>query len=314
MTWASLTQWTRGSARQSHRPRWTYRRVARAGDRPARPERRRKVHTDQHAARLSSAHRRDGPRLRPRCPRDRARIRQDRLHAGERFLHRQHERRAFRPLHGRTRRPALRQKRWSAPTKRSSMSASARSVPQGQHLLAGHEAARQAGPGARARPQAAHPRRAYQRPRSHGAPAHDPAHQEIRKEGSVRLLISSHLLRDIDETCDEVLILKQGRIAALCNIEAERRSNRNFMELETVGATEKFSVKHPRTWLRMRVLSRRTHQACDARPHRSARSVCHCRRTGSADSPHEPAARFSRRHLPAGDGQRESGRPTHVGL
>jgi ABC-2 type transport system ATP-binding protein len=66
--------------------------------------------------------------------------------------------------------------------------------------------------------------------------------KEIRKEGSVKLLISSHLLRDIDETCDEALILKNGRIAALCNIEAERRSNRSFMELETVGATEKFSV------------------------------------------------------------------------
>jgi len=66
--------------------------------------------------------------------------------------------------------------------------------------------------------------------------------KEIRQQGSVRLLISSHLLRDIDETCDEVLILKDGRIAALCNIEEERRSNRSFMELETVGATEKFSV------------------------------------------------------------------------
>ena len=66
--------------------------------------------------------------------------------------------------------------------------------------------------------------------------------KDIRKEGSVRLLISSHLLRDIDEVCDEVLILKNGRIAALCNIEAERRSNRSFMELETVGATEQFSV------------------------------------------------------------------------
>jgi ABC-2 type transport system ATP-binding protein len=66
--------------------------------------------------------------------------------------------------------------------------------------------------------------------------------KEIRKEGSVRLLISSHLLRDIDETCDEVLILKNGKIAALCNIEEERRSNRSFMELETVGATERFSV------------------------------------------------------------------------
>jgi len=64
--------------------------------------------------------------------------------------------------------------------------------------------------------------------------------QEIRKEGSIRLLISSHLLRDIDETCDEVLILKQGRIAALRNIEEERRSHRNFIELETVGAIGAF--------------------------------------------------------------------------
>jgi ABC-2 type transport system ATP-binding protein len=66
--------------------------------------------------------------------------------------------------------------------------------------------------------------------------------KDIRKEGSIRLLISSHLLRDIDETCDEVLILKNGRIASLCNIEEERRSNRSFIELETVGATERFTV------------------------------------------------------------------------
>jgi ABC-2 type transport system ATP-binding protein len=66
--------------------------------------------------------------------------------------------------------------------------------------------------------------------------------KDIRKEGSIRLLISSHLLRDIDETCDEVLILKDGSIAALRNIEEERRSNRSFVELETVGATERFSV------------------------------------------------------------------------
>src|SRR5580658_1122016 len=64
--------------------------------------------------------------------------------------------------------------------------------------------------------------------------------KEIRKEGSIRLLISSHLLRDIDETCDEVLILKQGRVAALRNIEEERRSNRNFIEMETVGSTTEF--------------------------------------------------------------------------
>jgi ABC-2 type transport system ATP-binding protein len=66
--------------------------------------------------------------------------------------------------------------------------------------------------------------------------------REVRDDGDVRLLISSHLLRDIDETCDEVLILKNGKIAALCNLDEERRSNRSFLELETVGATERFSV------------------------------------------------------------------------
>jgi ABC-2 type transport system ATP-binding protein len=67
--------------------------------------------------------------------------------------------------------------------------------------------------------------------------------KEIRREGNIRLLISSHLLRDIDETCDEVLILKDGRIAALRNIEEERNSHRNFIELETVGANEQFSTR-----------------------------------------------------------------------
>jgi ABC-2 type transport system ATP-binding protein len=67
--------------------------------------------------------------------------------------------------------------------------------------------------------------------------------KDIRKQGGTRLLISSHLLRDIDETCDEVLILNKGRIAAISNIEEERRSHRNFIELEMVGSTEGFAEK-----------------------------------------------------------------------
>jgi ABC-2 type transport system ATP-binding protein len=65
---------------------------------------------------------------------------------------------------------------------------------------------------------------------------------EVRDSGHTRLLISSHLLRDIDETCDEVIILKSGRIAAICNLEAERRANRRFVELETVAAGEQFGA------------------------------------------------------------------------
>ena len=67
--------------------------------------------------------------------------------------------------------------------------------------------------------------------------------KEIRKEGSMHMLISSHLLRDIDETCDEVLILKKGSIAAISNIEEERRSHRNFIEMEMTGNTEAFAGK-----------------------------------------------------------------------
>src|SRR5437763_16356100 len=57
--------------------------------------------------------------------------------------------------------------------------------------------------------------------------------QEIRDAGNMHVVISSHLLRDIDECCDEVIILRDGNIAAICNIEEERRLNRKFLELET---------------------------------------------------------------------------------
>ena len=64
--------------------------------------------------------------------------------------------------------------------------------------------------------------------------------REVRDAGGVNLLISSHLLRDVDETCDEVLILKNGRVAAIHNLEEERRANQRFVELETVGARDEF--------------------------------------------------------------------------
>lgn len=56
--------------------------------------------------------------------------------------------------------------------------------------------------------------------------------REIRDTGAVSILISSHLLHDIEECCDEVLILKDGRIAALCNLEEQRKANLKFLELE----------------------------------------------------------------------------------
>jgi ABC-2 type transport system ATP-binding protein len=58
---------------------------------------------------------------------------------------------------------------------------------------------------------------------------------DIRDTGEVNIILSSHLLRDVEECCDEVLVLKGGTIATYCNLEEERRGNRRFLELETRG-------------------------------------------------------------------------------
>lgn len=64
--------------------------------------------------------------------------------------------------------------------------------------------------------------------------------QEMRESGELNILICSHLLRDVEETCEEVLILKQGRIVHSSNLEAERRANKRFVELEAFGPQNGF--------------------------------------------------------------------------
>lgn len=65
--------------------------------------------------------------------------------------------------------------------------------------------------------------------------------REIRDSGQANIVLSSHLLRDVEECCEEILILKQGRIATYCNLEEERKANRKFLELETRGANDSFA-------------------------------------------------------------------------
>ena len=59
--------------------------------------------------------------------------------------------------------------------------------------------------------------------------------RQIRDSGRARILLSSHLLRDVEECCDEILVLKDGYLVANCNLEEERKANRKFIELETRG-------------------------------------------------------------------------------
>jgi len=64
--------------------------------------------------------------------------------------------------------------------------------------------------------------------------------QEIRDSGEAAIILSSHLLRDVERCCDEVLVLKDGRIAAYRDLVAERRTNRKFLELELRGDGDGF--------------------------------------------------------------------------
>jgi ABC-2 type transport system ATP-binding protein len=64
--------------------------------------------------------------------------------------------------------------------------------------------------------------------------------REIRDSGHAHIVLSSHLLLDVEECCDEILILKDGEIVVYCNLEEERKSNRKFLMLETRGDQEKF--------------------------------------------------------------------------
>lgn len=64
--------------------------------------------------------------------------------------------------------------------------------------------------------------------------------REVRDRGTT-VVLSSHLLRDVEECCEEVLVLKDGAIAAQCDLEAERRANRRFLELELGGDAAGFA-------------------------------------------------------------------------
>jgi ABC-2 type transport system ATP-binding protein len=64
--------------------------------------------------------------------------------------------------------------------------------------------------------------------------------REIRDSGQAHIVLSSHLLLDVEECCDEILILRDGEIAVYCNLEEERKSNRKFLMLETRGDQASF--------------------------------------------------------------------------
>jgi ABC-2 type transport system ATP-binding protein len=59
--------------------------------------------------------------------------------------------------------------------------------------------------------------------------------KEMTDQHGMSVLLCSHLLRDVEAVCAEVVILNEGRIVHHADLEAERRANRRFVELEVTG-------------------------------------------------------------------------------
>src|SRR5438045_1807635 len=64
--------------------------------------------------------------------------------------------------------------------------------------------------------------------------------REIRDSGQENIVLSSHLLRDVEECCEEIDILKDGQLVVYCNLEEERKANKKFLMLETRGELKEF--------------------------------------------------------------------------
>jgi ABC-2 type transport system ATP-binding protein len=59
--------------------------------------------------------------------------------------------------------------------------------------------------------------------------------REMKEAHGMNVILCSHLLKDVEEVCDEAIILHEGRLVHHSDLEAERRSNLRFVELEVTG-------------------------------------------------------------------------------
>jgi ABC-2 type transport system ATP-binding protein len=64
--------------------------------------------------------------------------------------------------------------------------------------------------------------------------------QDIAKKESMNIIISSHLLPDIESTCRKVVIMNKGRIAAEESIADLKKDNFHVFEVKVVGAQARF--------------------------------------------------------------------------
>ncbi|MBN2345887.1 MAG: ABC transporter ATP-binding protein, partial [Candidatus Aminicenantes bacterium] len=67
--------------------------------------------------------------------------------------------------------------------------------------------------------------------------------RDIARKESMNIIISSHLLPDIEGTCRQVVIMNQGRIVAEESIAGLRKDQRDVFEIKVVGEAEPFFAR-----------------------------------------------------------------------
>ncbi len=131
---------------------------------------------------------------------------------------------------------------------------------------------------------------------------------EMRALGTMNIVICSHLLRDIEETCEEAVILKAGQMVHYSNLEEERASNRRFVEIETEGDDGTFADAIEILGCACAVGPPGKIKTVLRRGHRDSRSLPPRRRPRHSTAPPELPARQPGRHLPESDGEVIDGR------
>jgi ABC-2 type transport system ATP-binding protein len=66
--------------------------------------------------------------------------------------------------------------------------------------------------------------------------------RDISRQRGLNVIVSSHLLPDVDETCDHLLVLSRGRVAAAGPIAALKAHRRRVFEVRVKGDGERFAA------------------------------------------------------------------------
>lgn len=64
--------------------------------------------------------------------------------------------------------------------------------------------------------------------------------KDMIRNSESKVIISSHLLNDIESCCDDVMVLKRGRVVAAGNIEKMKRTDNQIFEMRVKGEIDRF--------------------------------------------------------------------------